>query len=170
MSDALICPQGFPGPSQHLSYFLKSRLAAIELQAYQLDSLPIRAAPVCSRAENIASAYFYERRICGWRTGVHDGVVLVRPEAASAEPRSVLDELASCLPGFDIATVQIIGLGSRPVATGGPTRPARGLEEKMLSRITQEVLPLSETLDGFVRDLGQGRRRNFINCRKRARA
>jgi hypothetical protein len=169
-SNALICPQVAAGPSQYLSHVLKSRLAAIELQAYQLNSLPIRVAPICSRAESIATAYFYERRICGWRTGVHDGVVLLRPEAASADPDSVLDQLASCLPGFDIATVEIIGLDASPAAIERPVRPGRGLEEKLVSRITREVLPLSDTFERFVRDLGQGTRRNFVNCRKRARA
>jgi hypothetical protein len=152
-----------------MSYAFKSRLAAIEWQAYQLGSLPIRAVSVCPRAAKIATAYFYERRICGWHTGIHDGLVLVRPEAASVEPSSVVDELASCLPAFDIATAQIVGLSLPPAASERSTQLALGLEDKMLSRVTREVLPLSDTLEEFVRDLGQGRRRNFVNCRKRAR-
>ena len=131
-----------PLPAQHWEQTTRSLIAEAELKAHhhraelKRMTLPLDGAVV-------ATAYRFERRLLGWASGFHDGVIVL----STAWDPSLLPWLCHRIRDFavcDLATFRVVGPG---LAT--PARPAqmvcnRVMTAIMSGRVVQEVMPLDD--------------------------
>jgi hypothetical protein len=139
-------------------------LAEIELQAHRYRS-PLQTTLIGSVCEPVGTAHIYERRVGRWRTGIYDGAVLLSPATSSVQTHFRLEALAPAFVDVDAVTLRIIG----PEATGSlaENQPSPGTTGQPY--IMREVMPLSDTYEGFLQRLGKHTRRNIAHAQDRAK-
>lgn len=144
-----------------LSPTQRSLLAAIELQAH-LDNISLQTTLIRPASEPIGISYIYEHRVRGWRTGIYDGTVFLLPATSSAQERFRLHALAPALREADVATLRIIGTGLPSAASIVQPHAEETLAK---NKTIQEVMPLADTYESFLRRLGKHTRRNIVHGR-----
>jgi len=131
-----------PLPVQHWEQTARSLIAEAELKAHHHRAeLKRTTFPLDGAA--LATAYRFERRLLGWATGFHDGVIVL----SSAWEPSLLPWLCHRIRDFascDLATFRVVGPG-----LAAPARPAqmvcnRVMTAIMSGRVVQEVMPLDD--------------------------
>jgi hypothetical protein len=150
-----------------LSHTQRSSLADVEFWALHHGS-SLQTTPIESESRPIGTAFHYERRVGGLRTGTYDGAVLLSPDAASAEAPLRFDALTSVFGGSDVVTLRIVGSGL-PIELVGPQTNRKDTEVTVQPSTVQEVMPLESTYLDFLQRLGQNTRRNILKCREQAK-
>ena len=155
-------------PERLLSHTQRSLLAEIELRAHRYNSR-LQTMPVGAPGEPGATIHFCERRVGGWRTGIYDGALLLSAAASSAQIRLWLDSPALALTDADAVTLRIIG-PRMPTQVSNSSQENRRVAEKTVQPIKiQEVMPLADTFESFLRGLGKHTRRNMLHAQSRAK-
>jgi hypothetical protein len=151
-----------------LSHTQRSLLAEIELRAHRYNS-QLQTMPVGPPGEPGGTIHFCERRVGGWRTGIYDGAVLLSGAASSAQIRLWLDSLAPALTDADAVTLRIIGPGMPTQLSNSSQENRRVAKETAQPIKIQEVMPLADTFESFLRGLGKHTRRNMRHAQSRAK-
>jgi hypothetical protein len=155
-------PNAVPVPSW-LSPTQRSLLAEMELQANRYGS-PLQTTLLWSGSEPAGTVHIYERRAGMWRTGIYDGAVLLSSEISPTQTLPGPDALAPALLDVDAVTLRIVRAGGPAQAENRPIAEGKVQPYKM-----QEVIPLADTYEGFLKQLGKHTRRNIVHSRNLAR-
>src|SRR5579864_7043429 len=151
-----------------LSHTQRSSLAVVEFRARYHGS-PLKTTAIESDSRPIGTAFYYERRVRGLRSGIYDGVVLLSPGVASPEAPLRLDTLTDVFEDLDVATIRIVGAGLPIELVGGSRANQYNAEVTAQPSPVQEVMPLEGTYPDFLRRLGRRTRRAMLKCREQAK-
>jgi hypothetical protein len=156
-----------PAKQPCLSHTQRSSLAQIEFRALYHGS-PLQTTPIASENRSVGTAFHFERRVCGLRTGICDGVVLLFPGVASAEDPLRLDALTGIFGDLDVATIRIVGRKLPIELTGASQANRKKTNATAEPSTVQEVMPLESTYVDFLHRLGRHTRRDILKYRRQA--
>ena len=149
---------------QNLSPTQRSALAEVKLQADRYGG-PVETTQLAGRSGYAGSMYLFERRLRGWSTGIHDGMLILSPSYSPSDSGTQRQALAEVLGNRSVVSLRVYWSGLEE------TLPAwTFFADRVTAASAREVLSLAPDYKGFLGQLGKHTRRNIQQCRKWAEA